>query len=318
MATLKDITICIPTINRSHYLKRALAYYSKVKFPGKILIGDESDDEHKKINRSTIEKCKSLDISYIHLPHTNKSNDAKMLYALSFFVETPYVTFTGDDDFLVPSGAEQCINFLEENKDFAAAHGGRLNFILNNKQLVHLDKDEGYEWINENAWERWLSYMHTGVATVSFIHRTENWKKQYAYTEKINCRYIGTELIICSVAAIQGKVKRLENLSVVFQRETPNRLFSFRNHTLWDLMNSDEWATSANLFVQEINKLLEEQGFKKEDEIKQEFWYHCLNILVHQFNNKDKEVILPTEPIILDINKKDSFYPIYKLITGNK
>lgn len=314
---LSKLSLAIPTINRSHFLERALTYYSSVGFNGKILIGDSSDNQHKKINRKNIKRFKNLDISYIHLEQTKVSNDAKMLLALSHFVETPYVTFTGDDDFLVPSGANKCVEFLENNPTFAATHGMRLNFVLNNGKIVHIDTDEGYEWVKENAWERWVSYMHSGIATVSFIHRTENWKKQYELVSKMNCRYLGTELIICSIAAIQGPVKKIPDLSVAFQRENPERLFSFRNQTLWDLINSPGWSESANIFVDKITSLLVDEGMYKEKEVKKEFWYHCLNILINQFNSQDQEVVLPTEPIEMELAEDDVFYPIYMLLTEN-
>jgi glycosyltransferase domain-containing protein len=315
---LENLSVCIPTINRSHYLERALTYYSSVNFNGKILIGDESDNYHKKLNKECVKKFKNLNISYIHFEHTRESNDAKMLFTLSYYIKTPYVTFTGDDDFLVPLGAKKCVEFLENNPAFAAAHGVRLNFVLNENKIVHIDTDEGYEWINENAWERWLSYMRSGIATVSFIHRTENWEKQYELVGKMNCRYLGTELIICSIAAIQGKVKSIHDLSVVFQRENPDRLFSFRNHTLWDLINSPGWSESAFIFIEEIKRLMKEQGFDKEKEIEKEFWYHCLNILINQFNTQDQEFVLPTEPLELNLTLDDPFYPIYQLLTEGK
>ena len=50
---LPKLSLCVPTINRSHYLKRALTYYSAVNFDGKILIGDSSDSHHKKTPLAT-------------------------------------------------------------------------------------------------------------------------------------------------------------------------------------------------------------------------------------------------------------------------
>jgi len=313
---LKDaLTLCIPTINRSVYLDRALQYYSFINFDGKIIIGDSSDDKFKKQNKEIIKLYKNLDIEYIFAEKSKFKNDAQVLHYLGKFIKTPYVTFTGDDDFLIPSGTEKCVDFLDANNDFAAVHGMRLNFLLKDNKIVHTDTDEGYEWIKEDAFQRWLSYMRKGIATVSFIHRTDNWKKQYELVTKIESRYIGTELIICSIAAIQGKVKRIYDLSVVFQRETPNRLFSFRKYSLWDLINTPEWSKSSKIFVEEIDRLLKEQGFDKKDEIKKEFWFHCLTILINQFNNLGKEVVFPTEPVDLNLKESDPFYPIYKLLT---
>jgi glycosyltransferase domain-containing protein len=315
---LNNLTLCIPTINRTKYLSRALEYYNFVNLDCKIIIGDSSDDEHKKQNKELIKKYNNLNIEYIFCDKKRFNNDSHVLKYLGNFVKTKYVTFAGDDDFIVPSGVEKCINFLDENNDFAAAHGIRLNFIENNGKIVHIETDEGYEWIKEDAWERWFSYMRRGIATVSFIHRTENWKKQYQLVGKMNTRYLGTELIICSTAAIQGKIKKIYDLSLIFQKETPERLFSFRKYTLWDLINSSDWYKSSEIFIEEVDKQLKEQGFNKGEEIKKEFWYHCLNVLINQFNNLGKQIVLPTTPLDLGLKEDDQFYPIAQLINEGK
>ena len=60
---------------------------------------------------------------------------------------------------------------------------------------------------------------------------------------------------------------------------------------------------------------LAEEGYEVADEVKREFWYHCLNILINQFNNVNKEVVLPTESIDLKLGEDDPFSPIVQLIT---
>jgi len=73
----------------------------------------------------------------------------------------------------------------------------------------------------------------------------------------------------------------------------------------------------SNLFIEHVHKQLREQGFDNKEKVKKEFWFHCLNILINQFNNIDKKIEMPTEPIDLNLKIDDPFYPIYNLlITG--
>ena len=51
-----DITILIPTLNRSDYILRILEFYKKSSFTGQILILDSSKREEKKLNKIYIEK----------------------------------------------------------------------------------------------------------------------------------------------------------------------------------------------------------------------------------------------------------------------
>ena len=51
-----NITIIIPTKNRSVFINRQLKYYSESGFSGHIFIGDSSDTHEYQYNKKSIEK----------------------------------------------------------------------------------------------------------------------------------------------------------------------------------------------------------------------------------------------------------------------
>ena len=109
MSELK-VSIVIPTMNRSDFLRRSLYYYAKSKYKGWIYIGDSSESSHIKRTKETVRELEDrLKIKYFAFPQLN---DSQCIKSLLEAVETPYVAFVADDDLLVPSGMDKCVAFL--------------------------------------------------------------------------------------------------------------------------------------------------------------------------------------------------------------
>ena len=121
-----DLTIIIPTFNRADLLRNCLNYYDKINFDGKILIIDSSDDFELKQNQKNINNFNNLNITH-KIKKTSIMGSLK--YAIDY-VETNYLTQSGDDDFIVPLSAKKCIEFLNRNKDYILANGKTLLAIL--------------------------------------------------------------------------------------------------------------------------------------------------------------------------------------------
>jgi glycosyltransferase domain-containing protein len=322
---LEKLTLYIPTINRPQFLNRSLKYYNSMEFDGSILIGDSSNSDKKSENLQAISKYPNLQIDYHHfkLGDEYHHHDAVKTYLLLGQIKTPYTTFAGDDDFQIPDGLKLCVEFLENNPDYVAAHGERLNFTLDDEMygnIIGLDIHGGYNWETDNAVNRWQDYMRKGVATTYYIHRTSAWKKYYQFSKDAKSNYLGNELIPCSLCALLGKVKKLDCLTTAFQRDNPIRKFSFAKTTLWDLINGKNWSDSATIFrkavIEQIMETTTEE--KASDIFYQEFWYHCLNIMHYQFNTKYST---PQEKQYqqLDMTKlpvDDPFFPVYKVLLG--
>ena len=124
---MAKVSIIILTYNRPGYLRRVLDYYSSCKAGYNIIVADSSSDENKRKNRETIFSLPDLKVLYFgHYPSDIEPGH-KFFDALSH-IETKYCLSCGDDDFIVPSGIEKSIDFLEKNKDFTVAQGQEITF----------------------------------------------------------------------------------------------------------------------------------------------------------------------------------------------
>jgi len=119
---MTKISIIIPTYNRPKYLRRVLDYYNSCKVIYNIVVDDSSSDENKRRNKETISSLPNLKVLYFGHYSSDIEPGDKFADALDR-VDTKYCLSCGDDDFIVPSGIERSIDFLEKNKDFSIAQG---------------------------------------------------------------------------------------------------------------------------------------------------------------------------------------------------
>jgi glycosyltransferase domain-containing protein len=281
------IAIIIPTINRTYYLQKALNYYAKVGFTGKIYIGDSSKDN------STYDLVKQarneLDIYY--WPVSAAIHDAEVVQSLNQHLaqNVKYVAFAGDDDFLIPSGLYKCAEFLDNNPSYVAAHGHRINFTIDNKKPILLGAHYGYNWNNTTTpFERWREYISVGISIANYLHRKDLWLKRYEYAHKTLSRYLGPELLPESLTALSGPVKYLTDcITYFFYSNNPDRVFSFTKTDLYDLMLKPEWGESLNVIHTVLSQYLEPRHIKKY------LWKHFITIMLNQYNiyGTDKDVI---------------------------
>ena len=69
---IKEITLLIPTKNRTEFLKRILSYYERLNFKGTLAIGDSSTGEYLLNNKKLYESINSnLNITYQTYPDKN-------------------------------------------------------------------------------------------------------------------------------------------------------------------------------------------------------------------------------------------------------
>jgi glycosyltransferase domain-containing protein len=289
------ISILIPTLNRSDYLVRALYYYSKVGFKGYICIGDSSDCNHVEKTKHAIQDLEGkLNIIYRYFPNPPYKNDAMCMRELIELAPTPYAVYAGDDDFAIPRGLEKCVMFLEDHLDYSAAHGIRISVRLQKGSKVYgrmisadYCLDSTYE--QETAIERWRTYMRFSISTQYYVRRTETWRRIYRDVDSVPLRYLGPELLPCSLSVISGKVKTLDYLSIVFQ-VNDDRYVGWDTNSMYGLIIHQDWSPSVQVLRNSIVEALRQQdnidaerGLEVFDK---ELWHHLMFKLQSQYSNQ--------------------------------
>ena len=208
-------TIIIPTYNRSNYLKRILNYYNEYggeKY--KIVVADSSLDENKKLNEKIISSFLNLNILHLSDYPTTIDGLHKIDDALNY-VNTKYCVFCADDDFVTPNGINQSMDFLENNQDFAIAHGHYISFHLKadkgGKQQFCWTSIYPYKSITfPDAKTRLDFHFSKYYPTFYAVHRTDFLKMIFNETLKFTDDGRFGELLPSMLTLIYGKMKRLD------------------------------------------------------------------------------------------------------------
>jgi len=276
------IAIVIPTLNRSRYLRRALSFYARTDFDGVVYIADSSDDEEATNNKAVVDEYGgSLFISYhwVMAPH-----DGGAVAQVNEYLHdsVKYVAFSGDDDFHIGDGLKQCAEFLENNPDYVACHGHRVNFALHNNVPKLLGVRYGYNWDDSfSQLDRLQDYLRTGIALASYLHRKDAWIERYKPCMRIPTRYLGGELVQECTTALLGKVKYLAGvISFMFYQDNPDRVFSFDKTQLFDLINTPDWHVSYNNMLTRLVEFMEKPDIQV---MKRELDHHIISVLAAQF-----------------------------------
>ena len=204
-------------LNRSDYLIRQLNYYSEVGFKGWVCIGDSSDAEHvEKTKRAVHALGSQLNIIYracprpssVHSDPIGTPGDGMCVNELIEMAPTEYAVVAGDDDFVIPRRLAKCVEFLESNADYGAAHGVRVDILLQSREAFGDLASATYvpEPVieSDSASERWIVYLRHASSLAYPVHRVKTWRRMYRDFASVPMRYLGSELLICGISAILG------------------------------------------------------------------------------------------------------------------
>jgi glycosyltransferase domain-containing protein len=166
------ITIVIPSYNRHQYILRSILYWCKLNV--NIIIMDGSS---KAIENPLVHKYNN--IKYIH---SNASYSERLLNSINH-VNTEYVSLLGDDEFFVPSGINDCINTIQDDK-FICAMGRVVLFKISNNKILAQDWIPGktsfknYSLNSEDNFLRLNKHMKYYLcSTIYGVFKFYNWKK---------------------------------------------------------------------------------------------------------------------------------------------
>jgi glycosyltransferase domain-containing protein len=292
-----EISILIPTLNRSDYLLRALTYYRHMGFKGHICIGDSSNEQHVRTVKQAINELENqLHIIYRYYPNPPYFHDGMVMKALIELAPSNYLVYSGDDDILIPAALARCADFLKHNPEYSAAHGLRVSFKLNSKgpygQIDETRYSKQHILESATAAQRWRSYMRYAASTQYYVHRKQTWRRMYRDVPCAPSRYLGPELLPCSLTTILGKVKQLDCLSTVFQdhQNLNNRIFSFESHPIYTLIQQPQWSPSVQGVRKRIVDALARQDNcsleAAQDIFDQEFWHQLIKFFYTQFRQR--------------------------------
>ena len=211
---MKNLTLIIPTYNRPQFLQRILEYYNSYKVNFKIIIVDSSIPLNKKLNKKISGLFPKLNILYLDDFYPELAPHHKYARMVRF-VKSKYVCFCPDDDFIVPNGIKEAVDFLEKNPDYSAAHGTYISFYEN----TNLFGSNQFWWMfiypyqsitSSNPLQRLISHLTNYYQVLWAVRRTDTVKTCYKEFMKSKVDpYLFGELLPDMLTLIFGKMKRL-------------------------------------------------------------------------------------------------------------
>ncbi len=254
------LTILIPTKNRHMFLKRLLYYYRAINFKGCLGIGDSSEGSNLNKNIELIDNLEN-DLNIIHeiSPGLSPSQaDNELLKS----VKTDYAAHLNDDDYLIPSGIDKCIEFLEKNKDYAASHGLALSVKTKNSEphgeIIKCVKKDQPIREEEKPSKRFVYYL----ANYSDIHYSVFRIKDYSLLfndlhANLDQNFVS---ISSAIATISGKVNELHCLYLVRHiQDTPMHFREANDAIFW--LSNKNWMINLNIVRESaVKELLEQEN----------------------------------------------------------
>jgi glycosyltransferase domain-containing protein len=218
--TVHQLTYVIPTRNRPHFLRRLLSFLTVHPPGGQILIADSSEPPYQHENEALIDEFSSevpLRYEFIDTDFVPKCVQALAL------VDSPWVVFCADDDFLIPASVQSCVSFLAENPDYSCAQGlmaSILSFRGNRRDLIR-----GFSIEQDSAADRFRSMARFWFSTFYAVYPTpvlqEGFRIAGQCSDYQQAR-IYPELTLTQMSVLQGKVKFIPCIHNVRQEHDQN------------------------------------------------------------------------------------------------
>ena len=325
-----NITIIIPTKNRSLFITRQLKYYSESGFSGHIFIGDSSDTHEYQYNKKSIEKySNSLNIMHFY----DKSFSAeRMMSHLCTYVKTDYLSALMDDDIILTKSLYECICYLNNNPDYSAVHGK--SFLMevdacsnqpygSSASLIEVDEmavSEGKSSESRIA-DFFIKVRNVNMSVV----RTDIGIASFKEVCKLSNYYASNifgELIQATVVISMGKIKELDCYYLIRQVHH-DQLFSKLD--FYDWITGSEWRNSYDHLISIINRgLMNDESqdnvnclYKAEDILKQYMSKIMLNGLDYN-NHKKHKFSTKVKEYLKQINIVRVFIDYYRLVKSER
>jgi abequosyltransferase len=188
------LSICIPTYNRSIFLKEALdSIQTKYLDQIEIVISDDPcSSETQKIVQSFSSKFKHL---IYHSSSDNLGFDRNLLKTIELS-NGKYCHLFGDDDAFFPFSIDALIENLEKNCDLYLSNRISFDFGMRNQlESTPWIKDHADDQIfSFNSVEEWIHYLDrcNNLGALFAFMSSVTFKKEYWNRKKVDTQFIGS------------------------------------------------------------------------------------------------------------------------------
>ena len=232
-----QLSLFIPTKDRSAFLSRLLEFYAAGQLGCTIHIGDASEnlEELEKNQKATARFQNSLKIHYEK--HAPGITTVASVHRLLEKIETPYAVFCGDDDYLLPKQLRQCVRFLQDHPDYSSVTGDQAEVFVeleegnSNMKIVEILPGAHKEASQQLPSQRLLKWAYPAIGKNTFSVQpisAMRWAWEETAKLKLDTKPYAPlhELSVNVLTVLRGKQKHLKGLYHVMLRHTQKTGFS--------------------------------------------------------------------------------------------
>jgi glycosyltransferase domain-containing protein len=321
--------------DRAEFTERWLHVHNKLNFKIPIHIADGSiKDTNKKIILNFRNKDHNLNISYKHYGiDTNLDAFYRKMTKAIENVDSQYVIFTSNDDFLIEKSIIEGADFLNENSEYVAAAGpvydtavsqtnpshnnvwGALNHPTNQypafDRTEHIAESRIYHFLAG----RKNSYIWTALHKSEFLLKT---CKIISEISPPDVRF--QEHLIALLTLCNGKVSGKMQSMTIHQANTGDSEGAelIKNFSTWsEWIKSKEWYDCYNKMISAVVNHIFPNSQKSEKELTRliEIYYQAQigQMIIRQFHHTYKnELFSDGDPI----SKSLHAYDVFTMIDG--
>ncbi len=286
----ENISVIIPTLNRSDHVAKMLFYFQYVGFRGTVLLGDSSTGEHLEKTKRSIARLDGA-FPVVHNLYPNKKA-FECIRDMVGELKTPYALWMCDDDILIPNTLVKAAAFLDAHPDYSGVGGVALRYALINSgafgAIASVARYAVRSVEEETARDR-LSHLLSHYSVISYsLHRTDQLKKRFSIPrqEGMSDVTFATELFPTCMVAVQGKVAMLPDLFVVRQIHAGRYILP----DVFDWFTKRDWQSSYQVFASELAEALVGQDGRTreqaEEGVKRAFWDYLQQRMSEKFERK--------------------------------
>ena len=265
---LVDFTIVIPTKDRPFYVERILTYYLSMNFLGNILLIDSSNKENSNYIREYVDNIGKKNYVYTF----SDGLPVQVVKENLDLIKTKYVSFLGDDDYIIPNSVLKSISFLEKNLDISGCRGE--GFIVTDPKISseYIKMYGCTQRLEGSSGDRLYKFFSNYTPPLFHVCRSNIFKKAFSQApsmDEINKGYdrlIGDEIIVTSLMLVYGKFASIPGLHLVRTNNIERN--ELRNSWYYD--NSDTYkegrAMAINDFTNKVATAISEQDSISFDE----------------------------------------------------
>lgn len=309
---IKDkLTLLLVLKGRHKFTERWLRYANIHLKNYKVLIADGSTENDKyNLDKS---KFKNLILNKPNFPHDNTIEIfIKKIKSSLEMIDTKYVLYCENDDFMIDKSINEVLNFLENNPDYVSGRGKIYDFSISSinevyGKIISVKKFHDYQLINqENILDRLKNFSENKHGLFHNIIRTNALKElidlvnENKFFDLITFQYFWNFYL-----PIIGKISCTKSLYMLHQNHL-NMISNKENFMRFDFSLFYDKNIFQNFFKTFSIQISNKYNISKDYAYSiflENFSYHELLQLIKSRNNKEKTF----KEFIIQILKKNKY-----------